>query len=320
MKTLFTCDLHGRYGMYEETCALAVREQVGCVILGGDLFPTLIPNPLHLISGSADFQDDLKGQLRFVEDFLVPSLGTFLEENPGLRILYTPGNHDWIPAVELLGELLPQALNIHESPCRVDGISFSGYACVTDSTFWVKDYARRDLTGDPYVPSKFAIVSRTDRLVHSPGGEYAMAHRSIEEDLAALDLPDPLRSVCVFHCPPYATGVDTLHNGKPIGSRAIRAFLERTQPLLSLHGHIHEAPYVSGVFSTRLGSCLAANPGQGIRTLHALVFDTADPGSTLSHSVFGTGGVTGSSIERMVDSRVRKIKALFMDKALRGKP
>jgi hypothetical protein len=36
--------------------------------------------------------------------------------------------------------------------------------------------------------------------------------------------------------------------------------------------------------------------------------------------VFGTGGVTGSSIERMVDNRVRTIKALFMDKALRGKP
>jgi Icc-related predicted phosphoesterase len=39
VKTLFTCDLHGRYGMYEETCALAVREQVGCIILGGDLSP-----------------------------------------------------------------------------------------------------------------------------------------------------------------------------------------------------------------------------------------------------------------------------------------
>ncbi|HOS96756.1 MAG TPA: metallophosphoesterase, partial [Deltaproteobacteria bacterium] len=261
-----------------------------------------------------------KGQLRFVEDFLVPSLWSLLDANPGMRVLYTPGNHDWIPAVELLGRLLPQALNIHETPCRMDGITFSGYACVTDSTFWVKDYARRDLAKDPYVPSKFAIVSRTDRLMHSPGGEYATARRSMEEDLSDLDLPDPLRSVCVFHCPPYATGIDTLHNGKPIGSRAIRAFLERTQPLLSLHGHIHEAPYVSGVFSTRVGSCIAANPGQGARTLHALVFDTDDPGSSLTHSVFGTGGVTGSSLERMVDSRVRRIKALFMNTALRGKP
>ncbi len=191
MKALFTCDMHGRYGMYEETYALAVREQVTCLILGGDLFPTLVPNPLHLISGSADFQEDLKGQLRFVEDFLVPSLRSLLDANTGLRVLYTPGNHDWIPAVELLGKLLPQALNIHEIPCRLDGITFAGYACVTDSTFWVKDYARRDLAGDSYVPSKFAIVSHSDRLVHSPGGEYAVARRSIEEDLAALDLPDP---------------------------------------------------------------------------------------------------------------------------------
>jgi len=319
MKALYACDLHGRTNLYEEMLTMAVSNDIGVVILGGDLFPTLIPNPLALINGRAEFQDDLRGQLRFVQDYLAPVLRSFQSAYPHIRIIYTPGNHDWIPAVNSLEDTLPNMMNMHGRIVPVEGVDVFGYACVTDSTFWVKDYARRDRKDDSYVPSKFAIVSDTDRLISSNDGEYALNEKSIEEDLADIPMHNPRHTICVFHCPPHDTGLDTLHNGKPIGSKSIRTFLEREQPMVSLHGHIHEAPYMSGIYHTRIGTTIAANPGHGPGSLHALVFDTADPLRTMTHSVFGRHIERVGLRERMPERRMRKIKAFIMDKVLRGK-
>jgi uncharacterized protein len=74
-----------------------------------------------------------------------------------------------------------------------------------------------------------------------------------------------------FHCPPYDSGLDhcailgedlapVVEAGQvvigPVGSRAVREAIERYQPILSLHGHIHES---RGAF--KLGPTLAINPG-----------------------------------------------------------
>lgn len=47
--------------------------------------------------------------------------------------------------------------------------------------------------------------------------------------------------ILVSHVPPYNTKVDKLHNGKHVGSTAIRAIIEQYQPDLCITGHIHEA-------------------------------------------------------------------------------
>ena len=318
MKVLFTGDLHGRQVLYEGMMELAVKQEVQCIILGGDILPTIIPSPIALINGRAEFQDDLKGQLRFVDDYLSTVFASFLAANPGMKTLYIPGNHDWIPALERLATALPQAVNIHGKTVHLGGIAFFGYACVIDSTFWVKDYARRDLKHDSYVPSKFAIVSDTDRLRPSPDGEYAVNNPSIEEDLMSVSSDDPGHTFCVFHCPPYDSGLDTLHTGKPIGSKAIRGFLERTRPLVSLHGHIHESPYMSGVYRTHINGCLAVNPGQGPNLFHAVTFDTDDPEETMNHNLFGRALPREDMHKLMPERRMRKIKAFFMDTVLKG--
>jgi len=318
VKVLFTGDLHGRQVLYEGMMELAVKQEVQCIILGGDILPTIIPSPIALINGRAEFQDDLKGQLRFVDDYLSTVFASFLAANPGMKTLYIPGNHDWIPALERLATALPQAVNIHGKTVHLGGIAFFGYACVIDSTFWVKDYARRDLKHDSYVPSKFAIVSDTDRLRPSPDGEYAVNNPSIEEDLMSVSFDDPGHTFCVFHCPPYDTGLDTLHTGKPIGSKAIRGFLERTRPLVSLHGHIHESPYMSGVYRTHINGCLAVNPGQGPNLFHAVTFDTDDPEETMNHNLFGRALPREDMHKLMPERRMRKIKAFFMDTVLKG--
>ena len=88
------------------------------------------------------------------------------------------------------------------------------------------------------------------------------------EALAEL-VPDMSRAIFNFHAPPYGTGLDDapaldenlrpMHGGaamKPVGSKAVREAILKHQPLLSVHGHIHESRAMK-----RLGRTLSINPG-----------------------------------------------------------
>jgi Icc-related predicted phosphoesterase len=91
----------------------------------------------------------------------------------------------------------------------------------------------------------------------------ARARPTLEDELAALVRPrDPARAVYVIHMPPAGVGLDVCHDGGRVGSDALRAFLLDTQPLMSLHGHIHESPRVSGVWRADVGRTVAVQPGQ----------------------------------------------------------
>jgi uncharacterized protein len=80
---------------------------------------------------------------------------------------------------------------------------------------------------------------------------------------------DPDHTIFSLHCPPHNTGLDEAPQltadmslkdaGRatvPVGSTAVRAVIERYQPALALHGHIHEARGTH-----RLGKTLCINPG-----------------------------------------------------------
>ena len=88
-------------------------------------------------------------------------------------------------------------------------------------------------------------------------------------DAVIAQIPDMGRAIFNFHAPPYGSGLDEapaldetmrpIHGGavmKPVGSKAVRAAIERYQPTLSVHGHIHES---RGIWKS--GRTLAINPG-----------------------------------------------------------
>jgi Icc-related predicted phosphoesterase len=83
----------------------------------------------------------------------------------------------------------------------------------------------------------------------------------------ANEVKDTNRCIFNLHVPPFDTYIDEApeltedltvvpESTKPVGSTAVRTCIEEYQPLLSLHGHVHEG---RGVF--RLGRCLCLNPG-----------------------------------------------------------
>lgn len=62
--------------------------------------------------------------------------------------------------------------------------------------------------------------------------------------------------IVLSHNPPLDTKLDQIQGGIHVGSPLIRQFIERTQPLLFVSGHIHEAVGVD-----KLGKTSLINPG-----------------------------------------------------------
>jgi Icc-related predicted phosphoesterase len=113
-------------------------------------------------------------------------------------------------------------------------------------------------------------------------------------------LPDPGHGIFNFHCPPARTMIDLApeldDNLRPVlsvdgqnrihvGSEAVRTAIEEFQPVLGLHGHVHEA---AGEES--LGRTVCLNPGSEYwnGVLHAYLVDLDEDGSLTScHPIEG---------------------------------
>jgi hypothetical protein len=102
------------------------------------------------------------------------------------------------------------------------------------------------------------IILESRTVVHAEGYE-AMISK----------LKNPSNSIFNIHVPPYKSGLDEApeldkdlrpvlagNSMIPVGSKALREAIEKTQPLVTLHGHIHE-----GRGTTRIGKTLCINPG-----------------------------------------------------------
>jgi uncharacterized protein len=280
MRLAFTADLHGNLELYRALLALARDHGCQAALVGGDLLP-------HTTRRA----DAIAEQRAFIGKQLGPLLAEARAEYPALDVYLLPGNDDWQAAIEALADLEAQGLlrPLHRRAWQLaPDLWLAGYACVPLSPFSIKDYERRDV-GPLRTDFSFAMA------YHSAGGEVtpisaaALAARpSIAEDLEELaHASDPSRTIYVCHAPPADTALDLAPRGRHLGSQAIRSFIARHAPLATLHGHIHEAPRLSGRFSELLGTTWSICAGQDGQRLHAVVFDTDDIAGTLWHTIYG---------------------------------
>jgi Icc-related predicted phosphoesterase len=111
---------------------------------------------------------------------------------------------------------------------------------------------------------------------------------------AQLDADTPV--VFNLHCPPHDSGIDqapqltedlrvVAEGGEPklvpVGSHAVRRLIEEVQPLVALHGHIHEARG-----AVKIGKTLCINPGSvyGEGVLDGAIVDIRD-GQAMAHQL-----------------------------------
>jgi len=248
---IYVTDLHGNRSKYERMFRHAQEIGARLMINGGDIAP------------HARHPEDQK---RFYMEYL----GPFFErcQEAGIRYLTLTGNDDLGSLDELLDQICdrtPLVTHLSQRMVEVDGYWFIGMNRVTDFPFRLKDRARMDATGGvPGMQLGPGVLSTPDGFREIPDWpQYAATLPAIEQELKALPVPpDPARAVYVTHGPPSGNGLDRVSGGFNVGSAATLAFLMRTQPLLSLHGHIHESPVESNVWLARVGRTVCIQPGQ----------------------------------------------------------
>ena len=276
---VFASDLHGREERYRKLFSFVGEKRPRAVFLGGDLLP----------SGSLLFGKSGFSQGDFLEDFFFPRLRELREvlENDYPRFFLILGNDDARSEEASIRRLEQEGLGqyIHMRKVTLGEYEIYGYACVPPTPFSLKDWERYDVSRfvDPG-----AIAPEEGRYsVEVPDDEKGFP--TIQEDLGILGGQDPLaRAIFLFHSPPYQTRLDRAAldglrvDHAPldvhVGSVAIRRFIEERQPLITLHGHVHESAGLTGSWLDRIGGTFCFSAAHHGPELAVVGFDPRDPG------------------------------------------
>jgi Icc-related predicted phosphoesterase len=157
--------------------------------------------------------------------------------NSSVRIFVSPGNDDEIEIDEVIAR--SRKVELAEGKCI-------------------------DIGGFEMISSGWANPTPWHTYREAPEEELA-----VKIEAMVAEIKDVNRSIFNFHPPPYGTSLDEapaldenlrpMHGGRAlrhVGSTAVRQAIDKHQPLLSLHGHIHEGKGI-----TRLGKTLSINTG-----------------------------------------------------------
>ena len=252
MKILYVTDLHGNLAKYRQVLKIAKKNKVKAVVNGGDML--CLEDDLH------------ESQREFIEGFLD---GYFAEhEKAGIYHLGYLGNDDLKihdTCFDKVCAKYPHAVNLAQKRLPLGPYEFIGMNWVVDYPFQLKDRCRKD-TKDYVFQSQFGRgLLSTEKGFEELPDWFAVASTlpTIEEELKSLPkAKNPSKTIYVIHMPPARIELDVCQDGREVGSHAVYRFIEKTQPLLSLHGHIHESPSRSGIWNATIGKTVCVQPGQ----------------------------------------------------------
>lgn len=259
LKAYFVTDLHGSLTRYQALFRHLSDDPPDLLFLGGDLFPGAVRSLFNVVSGDG-----------FIDQVLAAGFKK-LREQLGRRypdIFVILGNDDsryWEPSV------LDLAASgywhyLHNRHVTWRGYDLYGYNFVPPTPFRLKDWERYDVSR--YVDP--GCTAPGEGVLTVPVSDWELNWATMAEDLQQLTGGcDMERGILLFHAPPYDTLLDRAAlDGKMIdhvpldvhvGSIAVKRFIEEQQPLLTLHGHIHESSELTGAFSQRIGRTLSIN-------------------------------------------------------------
>lgn len=277
---VYSSDLHGNEQQYQRLIDYTVQSGAQTVILGGDLLPK---------AKGITQEEYLQRQRSFLEQRLLKILSQLEEE--GISPFFILGNDD-VAANKDLVEKLPSYIHFQRHRLTND-FEICGYSYVPITPFAIKDWEKYDLS---VVPSRISsYYERRKRANYRWSGFKTTRERgwsefsfnsamekkdSIQWDLEnSLFTRNPERTVYVVHTPPDNTALDQVALGQHVGSIALRQFIEKHQPYLTLHGHIHETVDVSGTFKEKIGKtfCFSSGNDNTTKSVTVVVFDLHHP-------------------------------------------
>ena len=253
-RCLFVSDLHGKPDRYEKLIREIARVKPSAVFIGGDLLPHAFLHRAATGGGPDDFIGGFVApQLRALKDALA-------DRYPAFFVIL--GNDDPKADEAACVDLQREGLweYVHDRRAEFNAHPVYGYAYVPPTPFQCKDWERYDVSR--YVPPGSSSPEegwRTQEIAPNTA-KYA----TIKEDIDRLAGNETLdRAIFLFHTPPHETHLDRVGldgkkvDGVPldlhVGSIAVRRFIESRQPLLTLHGHIHESARLTGKWRDQIG-------------------------------------------------------------------
>jgi uncharacterized protein len=290
VRVYYASDIHGSEGLWRKFLNAAKVYETGVIIMGGDVTgKAVIPLTQradgyemelfgrHELLGDEQQVQDAEQRIRangmyphrmtpeevarvsalsveerevWFAEVMLETFDKWMElaeerlKDTDVRCFLMPGNDD-PPGVD---SSIERAVRVEACDDRI--VEFDGYTMIS------LGYSNRTPFDSPRELDEDELFRRVDRL--------------------AAQVPDHGRSIFNLHVPPYDSTLDTAAEldaeltvvmvGSepkliPVGSTAVRELIERYQPMLSLHGHVHES-----AAATRIGRTLAINPGSDYHT------------------------------------------------------
>ncbi len=284
-KIFFATDIHGSDRCLRKFLNAGKFYGVDAVVMGGDITGKMIVPIVEEAGGQ--FSASLFGRKRLVDADGLPALRKFIADAGYYAQPMTPAEvaalHDDPAAVdELFRKLMHETMSTWLDLAE-DRLAGTGIQCIfapgNDDPFFL----------DELLSSSATVINPEGQVTELPGGFPMISvgysnrtpwdsPRELDEaDLADVierqvaTLPDPSKAIFNLHVPPKDTPIDqamaldrefrpVVKGGSPVitgvGSSAVRDAIAKHQPILSLHGHIHESRG-----EARIGRTLALNPG-----------------------------------------------------------
>jgi Icc-related predicted phosphoesterase len=309
MKIFFATDIHGSEICWRKFLNAAAFYKADMVILGGDVTGKVM---IPIVEYNGYWQVTVRGETKRIESReALNDIQTQIRNRGSYPAVVSPeelqhlseeeGEVDRRFSVEMMHSLdrwLDMAdtkLQGGQIGCILNGGNddifeidpmIESSPCVTFAEGKVLD-----LGGFSMVSMGWTNPTPWDTFREAPEDELAEKIEAV-----AQHVPDLGRTIFNFHAPPFGTGLDDapaldenlrpMHGGavmKAVGSVAVRDAINRHQPLLSVHGHIHESRGIK-----KMGRTLAINPG----------------------SVYGDGVLQGAVIE--LDAKKAKVSRYLL--------
>ncbi|TMJ97646.1 MAG: metallophosphoesterase [Actinobacteria bacterium] len=284
MRVFFATDIHGSETCWRKFLNSAKYYEADVIVLGGDmtgkaLVPIVEDGGGRWHATLLEIRHDLNGEdeiAAFEEAVGRRGYYPFRTTSDDLRALETdePRWHELFHD-KMLGTVARWMTLADE---RLAGQGVACFVCPgNDDQFDIDEVVQqaklvqlaegRVVELDGFQMASTGWSNRTPWDTYREEDEPALAERI--ENVVVQVTASPERTIFNFHCPPYKSGLDDApeltedmrlkdagRSVKPVGSTAVRAAIEKHEPALSLHGHIHEARG-----TTRIGRTLSINPG-----------------------------------------------------------
>ncbi len=281
MKVFFATDLHGSEMCWRKFLNAAKFYDAEILICGGDMtgkaiVPIVQENGSFTVTLGGEHQtvaaeqvEEVEGQVRrkgYYPLRMTPERLHELDQDPAKRAetfqqVMLDGVERWM---KMAGDKLRgSGIRLFVCPGNDDELEVDEVIRRSD---FVELGEGRIVEIDGFTMISTGWSNPTPWKTHREESEERLAERI---EAMASQVGDQSKAIFNLHCPPYKSGLDEapaidadlrlLHGGRalrPVGSTAVRAAIERHQPLISLHGHIHESKG-----AVKLGKTLSINPG-----------------------------------------------------------